>query len=62
MVFSCNELFNKPQGKEVYLITAEDGKSLDAMEDGLLLISKTDIRTGRRHIKNLSKIIVKRID
>jgi hypothetical protein len=61
VVFSWNELFNNPLGREVYLITSKDGESLEEMEDGLLLISKTDIRTGRRHVKNLSKILIKRI-
>ncbi len=62
VVFSWNELFNNPLGKEVYLITSKDGESLEEMEDGLLLISKSDLRTGRRHIKNLSKIKVNRVE
>jgi hypothetical protein len=62
VVFSWNELFNNPLGKEVFLITSKDGESLEEMEDGLLLISKTDLRTGRRHVKNLSKIRIIRID
>jgi hypothetical protein len=61
VVFSWNELFNNPLGKQVFLITSKDGEDLEEMEDGLLLISKTDIRTGRRHVKNLSKILIKRI-
>lgn len=62
VVFSWNELFNNDLGKEVYIITSKDGVGLDEMEDGILLISKTDIRTGRRHVKNLEKIYIKRVE
>ena len=61
VVFSWNELFNNPLGEQVYLITSSNGQSLQEMEDSLLLISKTDVRTGRRHVKNLEKIHVKRV-
>jgi hypothetical protein len=62
VVFSWNELFNNPLGEQVYLITSKDEESMEEMEDGILLISKTDIRTRRRHIKNLDKIYVKRVE
>ena len=62
VVFSWNELFNNPLGSEVYLITAANGQSLDQMEDGLLIISVSDLRTGRRHVKNLSQIRVMRVN
>lgn len=62
VVFSWNELFNNSLGEQVYLITSKDGESLEKMEDGILLISKTDIRTGRRHVKNLARIRINRVD
>lgn len=62
VIFSWNELFNNDLGEEVFLVTSEDGKTLDEMEEGILLISKSDIRTGRRHVKNLAKIFVKRVE
>lgn len=62
VVFSWNELFNNSIGDEVFIITSMAGENLKEMKDGILLISHSDIRTGRRHVKNLSKIIVKRIE
>lgn len=62
VVFSWNELFNNSIGDEVFIITSMAEKDLNEMEGGILLISHSDIRTGRRHVKNLSKIIVKRIE
>ncbi|GMQ27824.1 hypothetical protein [Algoriphagus confluentis] len=61
VVFSWNELFNNPLGEEVYFVTFANGKPMEEMEDSILVISKTDFRTGRRHVKNLEKIHVKRV-
>jgi hypothetical protein len=61
VVFSWNELFNSPTGENLYLITSRDGKELREMEERLLILSPTDFRTGRRHIKALAKIIVRRV-
>lgn len=62
VVFSWNELFNNPLSDQVYIISAMDGKNMEEMEEGILLLSPSDTRTGRRHVKNLSKIIVQRAD
>lgn len=62
VVFSWNELFNNELGKEVFVVTSKEGESLSEMEDAILLISHSDLRTGRRHVKNLSKITVKRVE
>lgn len=59
-VFSWNELFNSPNGDHCYLITEKDGKKLADLPERLLVITSTDFRTGRRHIKGLQKIIVTR--
>ncbi len=60
VVFSWNELFNHPAGQRVFLVTAYDGKRHEAIEDGLLLLVPDDQRTGRRHIKSLNRIEIKR--
>lgn len=60
VVFSWNELFNSPTGDHCYLITERDGKALAEMPDRILVITTTDFRTGRRHIKGLQKIVVAR--
>jgi len=62
VVYSWNEIFNSPTGDNLYLITSRDGKSLKEMEERILILTPTDFKTGRRHIKGLSKIIVERVD
>lgn len=60
VVFSWNEIFNNPVGEQVYLITSRDGKTITEMEESLLILTPTDYKTGRRHIKHLHKIYVLR--
>lgn len=60
VVYSWNELFNSPNGENCYLIVEKDGKKLSEMPERMLVISPTDFRTGRRHIKGLNKIVVSR--
>lgn len=62
VVFSWNELFNNPLGKSVFVVTAEGGKKLQQMTDRLLVITTSDIHTGRRHIKSVEKIVIKRFE
>lgn len=61
VVFSWNEIFNSPTGEHLYLITARDGRSLREMTDRILVLTPTDFRTGRRHIRNLKSIVVARV-
>lgn len=61
VVYSWNEIFNTATGDNTYLVVEKDGKKLHEMEDRLLIITKTDFKTGRRFIKGLSKIIVQRV-
>lgn len=61
VVFSWNEIFNTEIGKSLYIVTAADGKSLSESSDRILMIATKDFNTGRRHIKNLHSIEVKRI-
>ena len=60
VVFSWNELFNTAVGESVYVVTEKNDKSAAGMEDAILLISPTDFKTGRRHVKSLASIEVKR--
>ena len=39
---------------------AKDGKKLKDMEERILIITPTDFKTGRRHIKGLIMIVVGR--
>jgi len=61
VVFSWNELFNTATGNSVYLVTEADGKGQQTAPEKILLISTQDFKTGRRHIKGLQSIEVKRV-
>jgi hypothetical protein len=62
VVFSWNELFDTTTGNTVYIVTSKDHKSIDALEESILLISTADAHTGRRYVKNLQSIIVRRAE
>jgi len=61
IVFSWNELFNTETGNNVYTIT-EEGKKMQDTDDRISIVALTDIRTGRRHMSNIQKIIVARAE
>lgn len=61
VVVSWNELFNTEIGKAFYIVKEIDGKSMQHSSDGILMICTKDFKTGRRHIKGLQSIEVKRI-
>lgn len=62
VVYSWNEIFNSPTGDNLFLITAKDGKKLKDMDERILILTSTDLKTGRRYIKRLSKILVERVN
>lgn len=62
VVFSWNEIFNTQTGEFVFIVTEKDGKSGEAVPDRIALLSPGDDATGRRFVKGLTKIIVKRVE
>ena len=60
VVYSWNELFNSPTGNSVFVITEKEGKKLQEMNERILIITPSDFKTGRRHIKGLKSIVVGR--
>lgn len=60
VVYSWNELFNTATGNSAYIVTEKDGRSMADMSDAILMISRNDLATGRRHLKSLTTIEVKR--
>ena len=62
VVFSWNELFNTETGNNVLVITEEEGRSLIGKEGDLVIITPTDFATGRRYVKGLKKVLIKRVD
>lgn len=61
VVYSWNELYNSPAGDHVWVIVEKEGKTLGDMPEQILVVAQDDIRTGRRYIKSLAKITVRRI-
>lgn len=60
-VYSWNELFNTEVGIQVFIVTEENGQSFANSDKNIMLISPKDFRTGRRNLKGLSRIDIKRI-
>jgi hypothetical protein len=60
VVYSWNELFNTATGDSAYIVTEKEGKPASAMDDSILMLSSKDFKTGRRQLKSLSVIEVKR--
>lgn len=60
VVFSWNEIFNSKVGESVFIVTEKNGVSASKMNDSILLLSPNDFKTGRRHVKSLSTIQIKR--
>ncbi|QIL20309.1 molybdopterin-dependent oxidoreductase [Thermomonas sp. HDW16] len=61
VTFSWNELYNTPIGDEVLVAWEKDGAALTPREGQLLLISGKDIKTGPRHVRQLSEIEIVRM-
>ena len=62
VVFSWNEIFNSATGKSVYIITSQDGKPASQLDNRIALISPKDQITGRRYVKGLQKIVIRRAE
>jgi hypothetical protein len=60
VVYSWNEIFNSSSGESVYLVTSKNGQGAMEMKETILMISPKDYMTGRRYLKSLSTIEVKR--
>jgi len=60
VVYSWNELFNSPTGETVFLVTSKNGIKISDLDESILIISSKDYITGRRYVKSLTSIDVKR--
>lgn len=61
VVISWNELFNSETGNSFLLVLEADNKSQAEAPERILLIATKDLMTGRRHVKGLKSIEIKRI-
>jgi hypothetical protein len=60
VLFSWNEIFNSETGKHVMIITSKNGTNASQLDDRVALITPTDQATGRRYVKWLNRIIIRR--
>ncbi|UZT99239.1 molybdopterin-binding protein [Chryseobacterium fluminis] len=58
VVFSWNEIFNTSVGDHVLIIPEVEGRP----KDGISTLSPTDFATGRRYVKMLKTIVLKKAD
>lgn len=61
IIITWNELYNTIQGSQIYIITEINGHAIGQHPQRMLLIATGDIQTGRRYIKGLKEIEVKRL-
>ncbi len=62
VVYSWNEIYNSATGDNIYIVTEKEGKNIAEMKDKILSVCTSDLRTGRRHVKGLSQIVVSRVE
>ncbi|HZY38553.1 MAG TPA: hypothetical protein VFE53_17965 [Mucilaginibacter sp.] len=58
VVYSWNELFNTEVGNHVYIVMEKNGVKADQLPESIQMTSTMDVKTGRRYLHNLDKIIV----
>lgn len=58
MVYSFNEIYNTQTGNNMYIVTQKDGRNIRDMETRILMLTTSDIKTGKRNIKGLANIVV----
>ncbi len=61
VVFSWNELFNTNIGDQLFVLTTSDGRPMPEMPTRIATLSTGDQQSGRRYVKGLSAIPVKRL-
>jgi hypothetical protein len=58
VVYSWNELYNTEVGNHVYILMEKNGVKAADMKESLQMTSMMDLKTGRRYLHNLDKVIV----
>ena len=60
-IFSHNELFNNPTGKQVFVLYAENDQPITT-DGAFVLLTNSDTVTGARHVKWLNRIEVRKVE
>jgi len=58
VVYSWNELFNTEIGNHVFIIMEKNAVTADKLPESIQMASMMDMKTGRRYLHNLAKIII----
>lgn len=61
VVFSWNEIFNSNNRDQALILTELNGSDASELKENIMLVTPTDKATGRRYVKNLSKIIIQQV-
>ena len=61
-VYSWNELFRTDIGDHIYIVMAEDGKTMDQLPDRIQVMSLGEYHSGNRNLRGLTKIEVRKIE
>jgi hypothetical protein len=61
IVFSWNEIYSTDVGNHLFILTEMEGHSLKEIAQRIYLISAADIRTGRRFVKSLQYIEIRKL-
>ncbi len=58
LVYSFNEIYNTETGKNLFIAVSMDGKDISEMGNRILVLTLSDIKSGKRNMKGLKEIIV----
>ena len=61
-VYSWNELFRTEIGNHIYIVTAEDGQTLEQLPGRIQVMSLGDFHSGNRNLRGLAKIEVRKVE
>lgn len=61
-VFSWNEVFNSPTGRNIFVITRKGGVDCSNLNERIMVLAPRDLNTGRRYIKCLTRITIQRVN
>ena len=61
-IYSWPELFNTEIGNHIYIVTAEDGQTLEQLPDRIQVMSLGEYHSGNRNLRGLMKIEVRKVE
>jgi len=58
VVFSFNEIYNTEVGKQLFIVTENNGTDIANLDNRILMLSNSDLKPGSRNLKGLKRIVV----